>query len=81
MIDATRILSITANLGDAKTAITHPASTTHCRITQEQRDLAGIRESLIRVAVGLEDIDDIEADLNRGLDALTVAPPVRAVHC
>jgi O-succinylhomoserine sulfhydrylase len=79
VIDATRILSITANLGDAKTTITHPASTTHCRITQEQRDLAGIRESLIRVAVGLEDLDDIEADLVRGLDALTAAPPVRAV--
>ncbi len=81
VIDATRVLSITANLGDAKTTITHPASTTHCRITQEQRDLAGIRESLIRVAVGLEDIDDIEADLLRGLDALTVAPPVRAAQC
>ncbi len=81
VIDATRVLSITANLGDAKTTITHPASTTHCRITQEQRDLAGIRESLIRVAVGLEDIDDIEADLLRGLDALTVAPRVRAVPC
>ncbi len=81
VIDATRILSITANLGDAKTTITHPASTTHCRITQEQRDLAGIRESLIRVAVGLEDIDDIEADLLRGLDALTNAPRVRAVPC
>ena len=81
VIDATRFLSITANLGDAKTTITHPASTTHCRITQEQRDLAGIRESLIRVAVGLEDIDDIECDLARGLDALTAEPPVRAVHC
>ena len=81
VIDATRFLSITANLGDAKTTITHPASTTHCRITQEQRDLAGIRESLIRVAVGLEDIDDIECDLARGLDALTSAPPVRAVNC
>ncbi len=81
VIDATRILSITANLGDAKTTITHPASTTHCRITQEQRDLAGIRESLIRVAVGLEDIDDIEADLATGLEALTVAPPVHAVQC
>jgi len=81
VIDATRILSITANLGDAKTTITHPASTTHSRITQEQRDLAGIRESLIRVAVGLEDIDDIEADLARGLDAVTVAPPIRAVQC
>ena len=81
VIDATRFLSITANLGDAKTTITHPASTTHSRITQEQRDLAGIRESLIRVAVGLEDIDDIECDLARGLDALTAEPPVRAVQC
>ena len=81
VIDATRILSITANLGDAKTTITHPASTTHCRITQEQRDLAGIRESLIRVAVGLEDIDDIEGDLARGLDALSAVAPVRAVRC
>ena len=81
VIDSTRILSITANLGDAKSTITHPASTTHSRITQEQRDLAGIRESLIRVAVGLEDIDDIEADLLRGLDALTEAPRVRAVKC
>ncbi|NIM27820.1 MAG: O-succinylhomoserine sulfhydrylase [Gammaproteobacteria bacterium] len=81
VIDATRMLSITANLGDAKTTITHPASTTHSRITQEQRDLAGIRESLIRVAVGLEDIDDIECDLARGLDALTAVPPVRAVQC
>jgi O-succinylhomoserine sulfhydrylase len=81
VIDATRMLSITANLGDAKTTITHPASTTHSRITQEQRDLAGIRESLIRVGVGLEDIDDIECDLARGLDALTAVPPVRAVQC
>jgi O-succinylhomoserine sulfhydrylase len=81
VIDATRFLSITANLGDAKTTITHPASTTHSRITQEQRDLAGIRESLIRVAVGLEDIDDIDADLTTGLDALTAAPTVRAVQC
>ncbi|GMQ75839.1 MAG: O-succinylhomoserine sulfhydrylase [Gammaproteobacteria bacterium] len=81
VIDATRFLSITANLGDAKTTITHPASTTHSRITQEQRDLAGIRESLIRVAVGLEDIDDIDADLTTGLDALTAAPAIRAVQC
>ena len=81
VIDATRFLSITANLGDAKTTITHPASTTHCRITQEQRDLAGIRESLIRVGVGLEDIDDIECDLATGLDALAQVVPVRAVRC
>lgn len=81
VIDSTRILSITANLGDAKTTITHPASTTHSRITQEQRDLAGIRESLIRVAVGLEHIHDIESDLVRGLDALTAPPRVRVVKC
>ena len=81
VIDATRMLSITANLGDAKSTITHPASTTHCRITQEQRDLAGIRESLIRVAVGLEDIDDIEGDLASGLDALSSVAPARAAYC
>jgi O-succinylhomoserine sulfhydrylase len=81
VIDNTQILSITANLGDAKSTITHPASTTHSRITQEQRDLAGIKESLIRVAVGLEDIEDIESDLVRGLDALTAPPRVHAVRC
>jgi O-succinylhomoserine sulfhydrylase len=81
VIDSTRTLSITANLGDAKSTITHPASTTHCRITQEQRDLAGIRESLIRVAVGLEDIDDVASDLMTGLDALAVEPRVSSVKC
>ncbi|MDX1512813.1 MAG: O-succinylhomoserine sulfhydrylase [Gammaproteobacteria bacterium] len=70
VIDATRFLSITANLGDAKTTITHPASTTHGRLTQAQRDAAGIRDSLVRVAVGLEDPADIRADLAIGLDAL-----------
>jgi O-succinylhomoserine sulfhydrylase len=80
VIDATRMLSITANLGDAKTTITHPASTTHSRITQEQRDLAGIKESLVRIAVGLEDVDDIEADLVRGLDALARTHQVRAAN-
>ncbi len=78
MIDSTEFLSITANLGDAKTTITHPASTTHGRLTQEQRDAAGIRDSLIRVAVGLEDVDDIKADLARGLDAITVPRAARA---
>ena len=67
MIDATRLLSITANLGDTKTTITHPATTTHSRLTQEQRDAAGISDGLIRIAVGLESIADIEADLKRGL--------------
>jgi O-succinylhomoserine sulfhydrylase len=67
LIDSTRMLSITANLGDAKTTITHPATTTHGRLTPEQRADAGISDSLIRVAVGLEDIDDIKADLLRGM--------------
>jgi O-succinylhomoserine sulfhydrylase len=67
VIDSTRLLSITANLGDTKTTITHPASTTHGRITPEARAASGIREGLLRVAVGLEDIGDIEADLARGL--------------
>lgn len=67
LIDATRMLSITANLGDTRTTITHPATTTHGRITQEARDAAGVTEGLIRLAVGLEDTDDIIADLARGL--------------
>jgi O-succinylhomoserine sulfhydrylase len=67
VIDKTRICSITANLGDTKTTITHPATTTHGRLTPEQRDEAGISDSLIRVAVGLEDVQDICADLVTGL--------------
>lgn len=68
VIDATRLLSITANLGDTKTTITHPATTTHGRISPEARAAAGIGEGLIRVAVGLEAVRDIRADLARGLD-------------
>ncbi len=68
VIDATRMLSITANLGDVKTTITHPASTTHGRVSAEVRERAGIGDGLVRVAVGLEAIDDIVADLCRGLD-------------
>lgn len=67
VIDGTRLLSITANLGDTKTTITHPASTTHGRITPEARAAAGLGDGLVRVAVGLEHIDDIKADLARGL--------------
>ncbi|MDN3523793.1 O-succinylhomoserine sulfhydrylase [Halomonas sabkhae] len=70
VIDATRLLSITGNLGDAKTTITHPGTTTHGRLSAEQKAAAGIEEGLIRVAVGLEDLDDIRRDLARGLDAL-----------
>ncbi len=66
LIDATELLSITANLGDVKTTITHPASTTHSRWTEEQRESAGITENLIRISVGLEDINDIMADIRLG---------------
>lgn len=70
VIDATRLLSITGNLGDVKTTITHPATTTHGRLSDEQKADAGIGEGLIRIAVGLEALDDLKADLARGLDAL-----------
>ena len=64
------MLSLTANLGDAKTTIVHPATTTHGRLSDAQRLEAGISDGLIRVAVGLEDIIDIKADLERGLAVL-----------
>lgn len=69
-IDATRLISITANLGDTKTTITHPSTTSHGRLSPQEREAAGIRDSLIRVAVGLEDVADLQADLARGLAAL-----------
>ena len=68
MIDNTRLISITANLGDTKTTITHPASTTHARITPEARAAAGITDGLIRIATGLEAVIDIQNDLARGLN-------------
>ncbi len=68
-IDGTRMLSLTANLGDAKTTIVHPATTTHGRLSDAERDASGITENLIRIAVGLEDVDDIKADVARGLEA------------
>jgi O-succinylhomoserine sulfhydrylase len=70
VIDSTRVCSITANLGDTKTTITHPASTSHGRLSEEQRAAAGITQGMIRVAVGLDDVADIEADLARGLATL-----------
>lgn len=69
-IDAVRVCSITTNLGDTKTTISHPASTSHGRLTEVQRQAAGIGQGLIRLAVGLEHIDDLKADLARGLDML-----------
>jgi O-succinylhomoserine sulfhydrylase len=70
VVDATQLISITANLGDVKTIITHPASTSHGRLTEQQREAAGIRQNLLRVAAGLEHLDDLKADLSRGLDTL-----------
>ena len=70
VIDNTRLLSITANLGDTKSTITHPATTTHGRVDPEVRIAAGISDGLVRIAVGLETLEDIQADLARGLDRL-----------
>ncbi|HSD43419.1 MAG TPA: O-succinylhomoserine sulfhydrylase [Burkholderiales bacterium] len=67
VIDSTRLISITANLGDTKSTITHPASTTHGRISAEARAAAGIGDGLVRVAVGLESVEDLKDDLARGL--------------
>lgn len=69
-IDATRMVSITANLGDVKTTLTHPATTTHARISAAERQQAGITEGLLRISVGLEDLVDLKADLARGLSAI-----------
>lgn len=67
VVDGTQLMSITANLGDAKTTITHPASTTHARITPEERARAGITEGLLRVSVGFENLGDLKSDLLPGL--------------
>lgn len=67
LIDATQLLSITANLGDVKSTITHPATTTHGRLTSEVRAAAGIKDGLVRISVGLENIEDIKRDISRGL--------------
>lgn len=71
VIDSTRMLSITANLGDAKTTITHPATTTHCRVSPEERERAGITDGLVRIACGLEDIEDIKRDIAFGLSKIS----------
>ncbi len=70
VIDSTQVCSITANLGDTKTTITHPASTSHGRLSEEQRQAAGIAQNMVRVAVGLDDVEDLKTDLLRGLDSL-----------
>lgn len=69
-IDATRMISITANLGDVKTTITHPATTTHGRLSPEDKSGAGITENLLRLSVGIEAVEDLKTDLYRGFQAL-----------
>jgi len=71
VIDSTRVLSIATNLGDTKSIITHPATTSHGRLSEAQRQACGIGQGLIRLAVGLEHVDDITDDLQRGLAALS----------
>ena len=70
LVNSTKWVSITANLGDTKTTITHPATTTHSRLTEEEREQAGISDGLLRISVGLENVEDIQADLQHGLDLL-----------
>ena len=70
LIDATRLISITANLGDTKSTITHPATTTHGRLTPQERETAGIREGLVRISVGLEEVADLQRDLERGFQRI-----------
>lgn len=70
VIDSTKMISITSNLGDVKTTITHPATTTHSRMTEAERQHAGVSQALLRISVGVEDIEDIKRDLARGLDSI-----------
>lgn len=79
VIDATQLLSITGNLGDAKSTITHPATTTHGRLSTEAKQRVGIVEGLIRLSVGLEDLGDIQNDLARGLDAVAARPHLQSI--
>ncbi len=71
VIDATRVCSIAANFGDVRSIVTHPSSTTHGRLSEDQRRAAGITQAMIRLGVGLEDLQDLKADLARGLDTLS----------
>ena len=72
VVDGTKLISITGNLGDTRTTITHPASTTHTRIKPEERAAAGITEGMLRISVGLEDSHDVQNDLARGLNTIKV---------
>jgi O-succinylhomoserine sulfhydrylase len=68
VLDCLKVLSLCTNLGDTKTLLTHPASTSHGKLSEDQRQAAGIGQGLIRVAVGLEHLDDMKTDLLRGLE-------------
>jgi O-succinylhomoserine sulfhydrylase len=70
VIDSARVCSITTNLGDTKTTISHPSTTSHGRLSEEQRLAAGITQGTVRLSVGLEDVEDLKADLARGLESL-----------
>jgi O-succinylhomoserine sulfhydrylase len=70
VLDTSRTISLCTNLGDVKTLISHPASTSHGRLTEPQRQVAGIGQGLVRLAVGLEHVGDLQADLIRGLESL-----------
>ena len=70
VIDSTEVCSITTNLGDTKTTICHPATTSHGRLSEAQRQAAGVSQGLIRLAVGLDHIEDLKTDLLRGLNTL-----------
>jgi O-succinylhomoserine sulfhydrylase len=70
VMNSTRVVSLATNLGDVKTIITHPGTTSHGRLTEAQRQAAGIGQGLIRLAVGLEHVEDIKADIARGLSTL-----------
>ena len=73
VVNNTQLISITANLGDTKSTITHPATTTHARITEDERRRMGIKDGLLRVSVGFEALEDIKADLERGLSVVLAA--------
>ena len=73
VVNNTQLISITANLGDTKSTITHPATTTHARITEDERRRMGIKDGLLRVSVGFESLEDIKADLERGLSGVLAA--------
>ena len=80
LINAVRLMSLTANLGDVKTTVCHPASTTHGRLSEQQKQLSGFTEGLIRIAVGLEDLEDLKRDCERGFSAISAVAERRVSY-